>query len=227
MTDARRIVVTGGASGLGAAIVDRVRSQGGTAIALDVSTDGASDSVTADVRDYAAVETALDEAAQKMGGIDAVVTAAGVDRPGRLDGVSIEDERSVVDVNLVGTMNAARAALPHLRESGGRLVTVASSLGLRPLPDAAAYCASKFGVIGFTRALAAELQGEVGVTTLIPGGMRTHFFDDRDEQYKPPSDANLNDPLQVANTVMFVLDQPRPCEIRELVVCHSQEPSWP
>jgi NAD(P)-dependent dehydrogenase (short-subunit alcohol dehydrogenase family) len=133
----------------------------------------------------------------------------------------------VVRVNLFGTAAVVRASLPHLERSSGRVVTVASTLGLRALPDATAYCASKFGVVGFTRALASELQGRVGVTMLIPGGMRTHFFDERDPQYQPPPDAKLNDPADVARTVVFALSQPVGCEVRELVVAPSTEPSWP
>jgi len=120
-----------------------------------------------------------------------------------------------------------RAALPFLERSGGRVVTCASTLGLKALPDATAYCASKFGVIGFTRALAAETRGRVGVTLLVPGGMRTAFFDGRDERYKPLLDAKLNQPEDVAATVVFALRQPPGCELRELVVAASEEPSWP
>jgi short-subunit dehydrogenase len=111
--------------------------------------------------------------------------------------------------------------------SGGRLVTVASTLGLRALPHATAYCAAKFGVVGFTRALAAETAGRVGVTLLIPGGMRTRFFDDRDEQYRPKDQSLLNPPENVADVIVTVLRQPASCEIRELVVAHAEEPSWP
>lgn len=100
-------------------------------------------------------------------------------------------------------------------------------MGLRALPDATAYCASKFGVVGFTRALAAELAGDVGVTLLIPGGMETAFFDGRTEQYKPPADAQLNPPSAVARAVMFALATPAGQEVRELVVTPSTEPSWP
>ena len=120
-----------------------------------------------------------------------------------------------------------RAALPALRTSGGRVVTVASTLGLRALPDASAYCASKFAVIGMTRALAAELAGEVGVTLLVPGGMATSFFDGRPDRYKPGPDAKLNDPAEVADAVLYALTRPQGCEVRELVVCQSTEPSWP
>jgi len=106
-------------------------------------------------------------------------------------------------------------------------VTVASTLGLRALPDASAYCASKFGVVGFTRALMAETAGRVGVTLLIPGGMQTHFFDDRDPQYRPGPDARLNRPEDVADVVVFALRQPAGCELREVLVATSTESSWP
>jgi NAD(P)-dependent dehydrogenase (short-subunit alcohol dehydrogenase family) len=130
-------------------------------------------------------------------------------------------------VNLLGTAAVIRAALPDLTGRRGRIVTVASTLGLRAVSDATAYCASKFGVVGFTRALAAETAGRVGVTLLIPGGMHTPFFDDRDEQYKPPPDAKLNQPANVAATIVFALSQPPGCEVRELVVAPSTEGSWP
>jgi short-subunit dehydrogenase len=82
-------------------------------------------------------------------------------------------------------------------------------------------------VVGFTRALAAELAGQVNVTLLIPGGMRTKFFDDRTEQYKPGPDAILNDPVNVAAAVMFALSQPAGCSVRELVVAAETESSYP
>jgi NAD(P)-dependent dehydrogenase (short-subunit alcohol dehydrogenase family) len=137
------------------------------------------------------------------------------------------DWERVVAVNLLGTAAVVRAALPHLERSGGRVVTVASTLGLRALPDATAYCASKFGVVGFTRALAAETAGRVGVTLLIPGGMRTGFFDGRPEKYRPPAGADLADPASIADAVVIVLAQPPGAELRELVMCPSGESSWP
>jgi short-subunit dehydrogenase len=107
------------------------------------------------------------------------------------------------------------------------VVTVASTLGLRALSDATAYCASKFGVVGFTRALTAETQGRIGVTLLLPGGMQTHFFDGRDEQYLPPPDIKLNAPENVAAVVLTALKQPPGCELREVLVAPSVEGSWP
>lgn len=135
-------------------------------------------------------------------------------------------ERTIA-VNLLGTAAVVRAALPTLEANRGRIVTVASTLGHRALSDATAYCASKFGVVGFTRALMAELQGRVGVTMLSPGGMRTAFFDGRDEQYKPSPDAPLCDPATVAAAALFALQQPPDVDIKELVVAGTVESSWP
>ena len=106
-------------------------------------------------------------------------------------------------------------------------MTVASTLGHRAVSDATAYCASKFGVVGFTRALTAELAGDVGVTMVTPGGMRTAFFDEREDRYKPPAGLELCDPAEVAEAVLFALSRPPGSEVRELVFTPSNESSWP
>ena len=181
----------------------------------------------ADLADGRQAEDAVLRAAKDMGSIWAVVCCAGIDVPGRLDEVAADEWEQVVAVNLLGTAAVIRAALPFLRQSGGRVVTVASTLGHHAVSDATAYCASKFGIVGFTRALTAELRGEVGVTLLTPGGMRTAFFDGRAERYQPPPDMQLSAPEDVAEAVMFVLTRPPGCEVRELVVTPPDEGSWP
>jgi NAD(P)-dependent dehydrogenase (short-subunit alcohol dehydrogenase family) len=224
-----RVLVTGGSSGLGAAVAAAVAAHGGTPIVLDVNppADGL-DFERVDLADARDAEVAVARAIERHGGLDAVVTAAGVDACGRLEDVAGEAWDRVVAVNLIGTAAVVRAALPALeRAENGRVVTVASTLGLRVLSDATAYCASKFGVVGFTRALALELAGRVGVTLLVPGGMRTGFFDGRDARYQPPPDAPLADPAEMAATLVFALQRPRGMELRELVVCTSEESSWP
>jgi len=215
-----RVLVSGGASGLGAAIVAAVEEAGGKPYSLDLA-DGV------DVGDTRAAEAAVRDLADGAGGLDAVVTAAGMDHPGAFESVPGEVWDRVVAVDLLGTAAVIRAAMPYLLESRGHVVTVASTLGLRALPHATAYCAAKFGVVGFTRALAAETAGRLGVTLLIPGGMRTRFFDGRDEQYKPGPDAQLNDPRNVAAAVIVALTQPAGCALREMVLCPDTEPSWP
>lgn len=224
--DIGTVLVTGGASGLGAAVVEAVGRQGGRPVVLDRVPVQVEHRVV-DLADGRATETAVRAVSAETGGIDAVVTCAGVDSCGRLDDVPPEDWERVVRVNLLGTVAVVRAAMPDLKRRGGRVVTVSSTLGIRAVGDATAYCASKFGVVGFSRALAAETQGTVGVTLLYPGGMRTPFFDGRPDQYKPPPDAKLNRPEDVAQAVVFALRQPAGCEIRELVVTPSVEGSWP
>jgi NAD(P)-dependent dehydrogenase (short-subunit alcohol dehydrogenase family) len=223
------VYVTGGSSGLGAAVVDAVTQAGGKAAVIDRQppADESVPFAQADLSDTAAAERAVNELAEWFGPPDAVVTAAGTDACGPLTGVSVEDWERVVRVNLFGTAAVVRACLPHLERTRGTVVTIASTLGLRPAGDATAYCASKFGVVGFTRALAMELAGRVGVTLVVPGGMRTHFFDGRTEQYRPPEDAALNDPADVAQVILTALRQPVGCEVREMVVATSTEPSWP
>ena len=222
------VLVTGGSSGLGAAIAAAVRDDGGTPVVIDLNPplDGIAFE-RADLSRPREAEAAVDRIAAERGGLAAVVTAAGIDSCGELGDVDGEAWDRVVTVNLLGTAAVVRAALPHLERSRGRVVTVGSTLGVRALPAATAYCASKFGVVGFTRALAAETGDRVGVTLLLPGGMQTPFFDDRPEQFKPAPDQHLNRPEDVARTVIFALRQPPGCELRELLVAPATEPSWP
>ena len=228
MARADTVLVTGGASGLGRAVASAVREAGWRPLVLDRQPAGDGfDHELVDLADGARAEAAVQALAERSGGLSAVVTAAGMDACGPLEAVPRETWERVVTVNLLGTAAVVRAALPYLLQNEGRVVTVASTLGLRALPDATAYCASKFGVVGFTRALALELAGRVGVTLLIPGGMRTAFFDDRDPQYQPGPDSQLNSPDDVAGAVVFALRQPPGCELRELIITPSREPSWP
>jgi NAD(P)-dependent dehydrogenase (short-subunit alcohol dehydrogenase family) len=224
------VIVTGGSSGLGAAVVELVRARGGRPVVLDrqspADTTGL-EWVKVDLSDPHAAFEAASEAAEAADHLTGVVTAAGTDACGRLVDTALDDWVRVISVNLVGTAAVARGVVPTLERSGGRLVTIASTLGLKAVSDATAYCASKFGVVGFTRALATELAGQVGVTMLVPGGMRTAFFDGRTEQYKPGPDADLLDPSSVADVIGFALDRPAGVELRELVYTVSTEPSWP
>ncbi|WP_436971034.1 SDR family oxidoreductase [Micromonospora coxensis] len=222
------VLVTGGSSGLGAAVVTAVTKAGGRPYVLDrqAPADGVP-WVECDLADTRAAEEATRRIAEQAGGLTGLVTAAGMDVPGRLADVDGATWDRIVAINLLGTAAVVRAALPHLERAHGTVVTVASTLGVKAVSDATAYCAAKFGVVGFTRALAAELAGTVGVTLLIPGGMRTAFFDDRDAQYKPGPDAILNDPADTAAAIMFALSQPPGCAVREMVVCAEQESSYP
>jgi NAD(P)-dependent dehydrogenase (short-subunit alcohol dehydrogenase family) len=223
-------IVTGGASGLGAAVCRAIGARGDRAICLDRNAPPPGTAFShhlVDLADSKDAEGAVLAALDEVDHLDAVVTCAGVDAPGPFATTESEVWERVVAVNLLGTAAVVRAALPALEATGGTVLTVASTLGHRALPDATAYCASKFGVVGFTRALMAELGGRVRVTLCTPGGMATAFFDGRDEQYRPPADARLCDPDHVANAIVATLLLPDGCEVRELVVTSPTEPSWP
>ncbi|MFV2021023.1 SDR family oxidoreductase [Micromonospora sp. LOL_023] len=222
------VLVTGGASGLGAAVVALLAKSGYRPCVIDrrQPTDGVP-WIECDLADTRAAEAATRSLAEQLGGMGAVVTAAGMDVPGRLADLPAQMWERIVTVDLLATAAVIRAALPWLTGAGGSVVTIASTLGVKAVSDATAYCAAKFGVVGFTRALAAELAGTVGVTLLIPGGMRTAFFDDRVAQYRPGVDAALNEPGDVAAAVLFALQQPVGCAVREMVICADQESSYP
>jgi NAD(P)-dependent dehydrogenase (short-subunit alcohol dehydrogenase family) len=220
------VIVTGGASGLGAAVAAAVAEAGGRPVVLDrVAPSAPHEHVLVDLADTRRTEEVVADVARM--GCDAIVTCAGTDACGPLEKVDAEDWERVVAVNLLGTAAVIRAALPALIDAQGRIVTVASTLGLRALPDATAYCASKFGVVGMTRALGTELAGRVGVTCLVPAGMATSFFDGRPEQYRPGPDAPLMDPREVAAVVVDLLRSPAARTVRELVLTAPGEPSWP
>ena len=180
------VYVTGGASGLGAAVVEAVGAAGGTPVVLDrVEPRSGVPHAVVDLSDAQAAAQAVDALAAEVGPPDAVVTAAGIDACGSLSEIDTEAWERVLRVNLFGTVAVVRASLPYLQERRGTVVTVSSTLGLRGAADATAYCASKFAIRGFSQALAAELAGRVGVTCLVPGGMRTPFFDGRPAKYRP------------------------------------------
>ena len=229
-TELGTVVVTGGSSGLGAAVVAAVAGAGGLPVNLDVrapegSAPGEFEQV--DLADSKDAEEVVRGVAERHGDLRGVVTCAGVDVPGALTDVPTEVWERTVAVNLLGTAAVVRAALPAIERNGGRIITVASTLGFRAFGDATAYCASKHGVVGFTRALQVELKGRVGVTMLTPGGMATNFFEGRDEQYKPGPDARLADPAHVAGAVVFALSTPPDVQLYELVVAGPTETSWP
>jgi NAD(P)-dependent dehydrogenase (short-subunit alcohol dehydrogenase family) len=224
------VLVTGGSSGLGAAVVEAVAKAGGTPVVVDRQQPARTGVpwVPCDLADTRAAEDAARQAVELVGEpLSGVVTAAGFDVPGALAEVPGEIWDRIIAVDLMATAAVIRASLPALERSHGGIVTVSSTLGIKAVGDASAYCAAKFGVVGFTRAIAAELAGRINVTLLVPGGMRTRFFDDREDRYKPGPDAVLNDPAHVAAAVVFALSQPPGCAIRELVVAAETETSYP
>lgn len=166
---ARRALVTGGQSGLGAACVERLRTDGLEVLSLDLG-DGAD--LVADVRDTAAVEAAV----RAAGPVDVLVNSAGIVGPNRVLWEVDDDEWArVFDVNVAGTMRVLRAVLPGMRERGwGRVVNFASMAGKDGNPNLSAYSASKAAVIAMTKAVGKELaRSGVVVNAVAPAVFET------------------------------------------------------
>ncbi|WP_442933837.1 SDR family NAD(P)-dependent oxidoreductase, partial [Micromonospora sp. CPCC 205556] len=140
----KAVLVTGGSSGLGAAVVTAVTKAGGRPYVLDrqAPADGVP-WVECDLADTRAAEEATRRLAEQAGGLTGLVTAAGMDVPGKLADVDGATWDRIVTINLLGTAAVVRAALPYLERSHGTVVTVASTLGIKAVSDATAYCAAK------------------------------------------------------------------------------------
>ena len=167
-------VVTGGSSGIGLATALKLVGQGARVAVLDVSPpvgDVPLLYVAADVTDDASVVAAIATAAQHFGGIDVVVNNAGIGAQGTVEDNSVEEWQRVFDVNVVGMVRVARAALPHLRRSSSAaIVNTCSVAATAGLPSRALYSASKGAVLSLTLAMAADHVREgIRVNAVNPG----------------------------------------------------------
>jgi 2-hydroxycyclohexanecarboxyl-CoA dehydrogenase len=170
--DERVAIVSGAAGGLGAAIAQRLAADGFAVATCDLAPAvGSALHGEVDVTDRGAVGAFVTRVERELGPVGVVVTAAGVQRTGDSATVPEADWRDVLDVNLTGTWNVIQAALAGMLERGsGRVVTIASEIGLAGLERYAAYAASKGGVIALTKSLARELAPRgICVNSVAPG----------------------------------------------------------
>jgi NAD(P)-dependent dehydrogenase (short-subunit alcohol dehydrogenase family) len=177
----RKILITGGASGIGRATCALFLQEGASVVVLDRNTADVADvrAIAADVSDAGSVARAMQEAAQAMGGLDGLVNAAGVFINKDLMGTDAQTWNTTIAVNLTGTFLCVQAAVPLLRQAAlATIVNLASGVGLLPTGGGStAYVASKGGVIAMTRALAAELAPGIRVNAVCPGAVETPMTD--------------------------------------------------
>lgn len=181
------VLVTGAASGIGRAATERIASEKGRVFCLDVNAEplaevvakvdelgGEGASSTCDVSRIDDCAAAVAACVERFGRIDSLVNMAGIIRMGHTDTFPAETWKQVIDVNLGGTFYMCQAAIPHLLETKGNIVNAASSISFRATPYAAAYAASKGGILSMSRMLAVEY-GKRGlrVNCVAPGSIKT------------------------------------------------------
>jgi NAD(P)-dependent dehydrogenase (short-subunit alcohol dehydrogenase family) len=236
-------VITGAGSGLGEATACALARAGAHVACLDLDGDRAGHTAAAisprerdslaiacDVADPDSVQSAIGRVLNEWETIDVAVSCAGIDHVVSLDEMSIAQWDRIIGVNLRGPFLVAKSVMPIMqRQGGGDIVNVASTAAVRAWGNASAYHASKWGLVGFSRALGVEgRQFGIRVTTLIPGGMKTHWFDRFPEQGIPlPDHANLQDPAQVADAILYAVAMPRGSVMQEMIVTPLTETSWP
>ena len=221
--DGRRAIVTGASSGIGEATA-RALTDAGARVHTGSRREG-----NLDVTDPASCQRFVEEAVAGLGGVDILINNAGLSR-GRDPAWESkdDDEREVIETNVLGLMRVTRLCLPHLLESElGHIVNLGSVAGIWAYPHGGSYVASKFAVHGFTRALRDDLQGKpVRVTNVAPGLVETDFstvrFHGDEERAKAVyADVAMGGPLHatdVADCIMFALTRPPNVNVDEIVV---------
>lgn len=238
----RTALVTGAGSGLGAQIARSLFNAGARVVLADLAQDRARQvaaqidpegqrtlAIACDVGQPDSAAQAVDQATSRYGGLDILVNNAGTDVTIDLEQLSIDDWDRVLATNLRGPFLMSKAALKALRAGdngqGGHIVNIASTAARRAWPNASAYHASKWGLVGLSQALYAELRSQgIRVTTVVVGGMKTPFLLDRFKDIDP---SKLQDPANVAEAVRFAVTMPRESIVAEISVLPLLESSWP
>lgn len=184
-------IVTGASSGIGRATALALAARGVrlgllarsekslVEVAVQAEASGARDvcCLVCDIRQEDAVTQAIATVIEAFGRIDILINSAGLSLNGEVDGYALDDWRTVIDTNLTGTFLTCRAALPQMKKQvAGEIINISSGAGRNGIKQMAAYCASKFGVIGFTESLALEVRNHnIRVSSLLPGSVATDF----------------------------------------------------
>jgi NAD(P)-dependent dehydrogenase (short-subunit alcohol dehydrogenase family) len=238
-------LITGAGSGLGEATARALAAVGCSVACVDINgracervaseiaqqhNESSTQAFTCDVSDATSVAGTVAAVNERMGRLDIVVNCAAIDYTYSVEEMSIEQWDRAVAINLRGPFLFAKFAFPLMREQGGgHIVNIGSTAGLRAWANTSVYHATKWGLMGLSRGLGVEGRGAgIRVTTIIPGGMRTHFFDRFKEQGIPmPDPAKLQDPATVADAIVYALQVPPESSVQELLITPLDETSWP
>jgi NAD(P)-dependent dehydrogenase (short-subunit alcohol dehydrogenase family) len=194
-------LVSGAASGIGAAVVARLVQEGAHVVSCDIAP--IEDGVVCDVRDAGSCADAVSATLDRHGRLDVLANVAGIAMGARIEDVTPEEWRRVIDVNLTGTFLLSQAALPALLATTGTIVNMASVAGISATPYNAAYCASKGGVIMLTKSMALELaKTGVRVNAVCPASVETPFL----RNFTLPEDADLSLLMRSLSPMGHIID---------------------
>jgi NAD(P)-dependent dehydrogenase (short-subunit alcohol dehydrogenase family) len=237
--DGHTVLVTGGASGLGAEICRTLAAAGAHVIAADVqcgllesrirevrASGGSIEAAELDVCDERAIEALVNDIRLRHGRLDVLINNAGTDKTLGIEELSVAEIDRVLDVNLRGPFVLSKFAFAVMRaQASGYIINIVSTAAKRAWANASAYHASKWGLLGLSHALHVEARVHgIKVTALLLGGMRTPFILDR---FPDTPLRNLQDPKDVAETVKFLLAMPAESVLPELLMVPLHETSWP
>ena len=207
--------VTGASKGIGLAVAQALAAEGYAVTLTSRKQDeveaaaqqvgGGARGVVCDVRDPAAVQSAVDAHVQAFGGLDVLFVNAGVGMFANVADLSIEDWQAMIDTNLSGAFYTVKAAIPALKERGGYVFTLSSLAGRNAMPGGGGYNASKFGLNGLSEVLNLDLrQHDIKVTQIMPGSVATEFGGHQ------PSDADAwkIQPEDLAQLTVDLLNMP-------------------
>jgi len=186
LLDGKVAIVTGGSKGIGCSIAERFTNEGAKVIICSRTESELSEAATKigcesyklDVSDSKSVKLMAKWFSKKHGKLDILVNNAGLLRPGKITKTTEEDWDLQINVNLKGPFLMSNNFLPHMND-GGSILNISSTVGLRAMRGAAAYCASKGGVVNLTRAMALDLAGKIRVNCICPAVVDTPMVDER------------------------------------------------
>jgi NAD(P)-dependent dehydrogenase (short-subunit alcohol dehydrogenase family) len=227
-------LVTGAGSGLGAATARLLAEHGARVVLADMDKEATGEVATQfggrplymDLTDPGSIEGGVADVLGTEGRVDVLINAAGLDFIRSVSELTLAEWDNVVNVNLRAPWLLAKAVIPHMMERGsGQILNVASTAAKKGWENAAAYAASKHGLLGLTQVLHSEGRSRgVRAMAVVPGGMRTNFFKALDP---PPPPENLQPPETVARSILFMISQPLDSVIHELIVTPMTETSYP
>lgn len=210
-------LITGGSKGIGRAIAEQML-QAGMNVGITGRSMNSLNSVTdelkakygdkviafeADVRNYAAQQSAVSDLVAKFGSLDVVIANAGVGHFAPIDEMTHDQWNDIIDINLTGVFNTVKAAVEPIKQSEGYIITIASLAGTNFFAEGSAYNASKFGLVGFTQAVMLDLRKYgVKVSTIMPGSVSTYFNDHTPNE----ADAWKIQPEDIAELTMDILN---------------------